>query len=203
MATASARAPIKDNVLAVTVVLTAVGYALVAATFGGLLPYPTLSVTVTDLMSHAIAVVNTLALACFLAGWYWIRRGEVGKHRAAMASAFTLILVFLLLYLPRVGGGGERHFVLEASYAWVPTWWVVEPLYLVMLAVHILLSALAMPVVLYAFLLGVTHSPAELRETRHARVGRIAAAAWSLSLALGVFTYLLLNHLYASEFVPA
>jgi putative membrane protein len=47
--------------------------------------------------------------------------------------------------------------------------------------------------------LGLTHTPAELRDTSHARVGRIAVAAWSLSLFLGVVTYVLLNHVYSWE----
>jgi putative membrane protein len=38
-----------------------------------------------------------------------------------------------------------------------------------------------------------------LRETVHARVGRVAVAAWSLSLFLGIVTYVLLNHVYGWE----
>jgi putative membrane protein len=38
-----------------------------------------------------------------------------------------------------------------------------------------------------------------LRDTAHARVGRIAAAAWTLSLFLGIVTYVLLNHVYGWE----
>ena len=56
-----------------------------------------------------------------------------------------------------------------------------------------------MPVVLHAVVHGLTHSPAELRNTVHPRVGRIAVAAWTLSLLLGIVTYLLLNHLYSWE----
>jgi putative membrane protein len=73
-----------------------------------------------------------------------------------------------------------------------------------MLAVHIVLSVVSVPVVLYALVLGLTHSPAELREeTPHRRVGRIAASAWILSLSLGVVTYLLLNHVFDWRFVDA
>jgi putative membrane protein len=70
-----------------------------------------------------------------------------------------------------------------------------------MLAVHILLSVLAVPLVILALVLGLTHSPAELRETVHPRIGRVAAATWILSLALGVITYVMLNHVYGYEFV--
>ncbi len=120
-----------------------------------------------------------------------------------MVLSFVLIVLFLLLYLPKVGGGGEKHFVLATQYAWVPLWEWVYPAYLGMLAIHIVLSVLAVPLVLYAIVLGLTHTPSELTETRHATVGRIAAGTWILSLSLGVITYLMLNHLYTAEFVPA
>jgi putative membrane protein len=68
-----------------------------------------------------------------------------------------------------------------------------------MLAIHVLLSIVAVPVVLHAVVLGLTHSPNELRDTIHPTVGRIAVTAWTLSLALGVITYVLLNHVYSWE----
>lgn len=204
MATAGVHRRARDRPLGATLLLTALGYALVVGTFAGLVPlYPDIGERGVDLLSHAIAVVNTLATIALALGWYWIRRGEVDRHRIAMMSAFALIVLFLLLYLPKVGGGGEKHFVLESAYAWVPLWSWIHPAYLVMLAIHILLSVLAVPLVLYALVLGLTHSPTELAETSHATVGRIAAATWILSLTLGVVTYVLLNHLYAAEFVPS
>jgi putative membrane protein len=198
MGTASVRGPVREHPLAVTVVLSVVGYGLVVGTFLGLVPggvYPELTLQQVNLLTDAIAVVNTLATVTLLAGWRWIRRDEVEKHAAAMVTAFVLILVFLVLYLTKIGGGGTKEFVgpTLAYYA-----------YLAMLAVHILLSVVAVPVVLYALVLGLTHTPAELRtETPHRRVGRIAAGSWILSLTLGVVTYLLLNHVYEWEFVEA
>jgi len=128
----------------------------------------------------------------------------VSKHAHAMLSAFVLILLFLGMYLPKVAGGGTKEFVLDSAYGWVPLWEWVYPAYLAMLAIHILLSILAMPLVLYAVVLGLTHTPEELRtQTPHRTVGRVAAGTWILSLALGVVTYLLLNHVYAYEFVAA
>jgi len=204
MSTVTGPEPIKEHATAVTAALTVAGYGLVAATFGGLLPiYPDIGESGVNLLGHAIAVVNTAATVTLALGWYYIRKGEVTKHRNLMITSFVLIVLFLLLYLPKVGGGGEKQFVLSASYAFVPTWEWIRPAYLGMLAIHILLSVITMPVVLYALVLGVTHSPAELRESIHPRVGRIAAASWILSLVLGVLTYVLLNHLYAYEFVAS
>lgn len=183
----------KEHNLAATVLLSALGYAVVIATFAGALPYPDVGLDTVNLMAHAIAAVNTATLLCILAGWRWIRRGEVRKHRAAMVSAFSLIILFLLIYLFKVGGGGTKEFV-------GPTL-VRNYLYLPMLAVHLVLSIVSVPVVIYAVVLGLTHTPEELRETPHARIGRIAAGAWSLSLFLGVIAYILLNHVYSWDYL--
>ena len=197
----------RDHPRATTLILAAVGYAAVVGVFA--VPsvqalFPTLNLGQVNLLAHAIAVVNTLAVTSLAAGWYWIRNDEVSKHAHAMLTAFVLILLFLGMYLPKVAGGGTKEFVLDSAYGWVPLWEPVYPAYLAMLAIHILLSILAMPLVVYAVVLGVTHTPTELRtETPHRTVGRVAAGTWILSLALGVVAYLLLNHVYAYEFVPA
>ena len=183
----------------VTAALSVVGYALVIGTFVGPTPYPALSRETTLLFGDLIAVVNSAALLSLLAGWRLIRRGEVRKHRAAMLTAFGLILCFLVLYLWKVGGGFEKSLVIEEGQFLGAYAGLVRPVYLAMLAVHVVLSVLAVPVVLHAVVLGLTHSTAELRRTSHARVGRIAVYAWSLSLALGIVTYVLLNHVYGWE----
>jgi putative membrane protein len=191
MATTTGTRRVKEYPRATTAVLSVLGYVLVLGTFAGLLPiYPELGRETVDLLSHAIAVVNTVALVSIVLGWRWIRRGEIRKHRAAMLTAFAMIIAFLALYLVKVGGGGEKAIAASGAVYYA---------YLAMLAIHILLSVVAVPVVLYAVVLGLTHTPSELRDTAHARVGRWAAASWGLSLALGIVTYLLLNHVYGVE----
>ena len=198
MSTATLRDRAKDRAGAITLLLTVVGYGAVGGAF--LVPefqalFPTLSKGTVDLLAHAIAAVNTVTIVTLSLGWYWIRNDEVKKHAAAMTTSFVLILLFLGMYLPKVAGGGTKYFVGPdpAYYA-----------YLIMLAVHILLSIVSVPVVLYALVLGLTHTERELRnQTPHRRVGRIAASAWLLSLVLGVVTYLLLNHVYDSTFEAA
>ncbi|WP_049971196.1 DUF420 domain-containing protein [Haladaptatus cibarius] len=195
MATANARQRARESPVKVTAVLSAIGYVLVLGTFAGVIPiYPELDIGTVNLLSDAIAVVNSVATISLVLGWYWIRNGEVKKHRAAMLTAFGLIIVFLVLYLTKVGGaGGEKHILVDGFPYYA---------YLIMLAVHIILSIVSVPVVLFALVLGLTHTPAELKETAHAKIGRIAASAWIVSLVLGVVTYVMLNHIYNWE-IPA
>lgn len=198
MSTVSVRDRAKERAGAITVLLTVVGYGAVGGVF--LVPefqalFPDLTRETVDLLAHGIAAVNSVAIVTLSLGWYWIRNDEVRKHAAAMSTSFALILLFLAMYLPKVAGGGTKLFVGPDTVYYA---------YLVMLAIHILLSIVSVPVVLYAVVLGLTHTERELRnETPHRTVGRIAAGAWLLSLVLGVVTYLLLNHVYDSTFEAA
>jgi putative membrane protein len=195
MATADAgvAGAVKRHPWAVVAVLTVVGYVLVVGTlYVGLPIYPDVSLATVNLLSHAIAVVNTVAVVLLLTGWWFIRAGDEDRHRTAMLAAFALIVLFLVLYLLKTGGGGRKEFVGPdpAYYA-----------YLGMLGIHIVLSILSVPLVLYNVVTGLTHTNAELRGTPHARVGRWSVVVWSVSLTLGVLAYLLLNHVYTYEFV--
>jgi putative membrane protein len=181
-----------------TAVLSVLGYALVGGVFAGF-RLPALDESTVLLFGDLIAVVNTCALAAIVAGVAFVERGQVRRHRAAMLTAFALIMLFLVLYLWKVGGGFTKEFVVPAGAPLADHAGTVEAAYLVMLAVHVVLSVVAVPVVLHAVVLGLTHTPAELPRTEHPRVGRVAVAAWGLSLFLGVVTYLLLNHVYAWE----
>ncbi|QLG63578.1 DUF420 domain-containing protein [Halorarum salinum] len=199
------RGAVKAHPRTFVAAVSIVGYGLVIGTFAGVVPasvFPSLTRGEVDLLSHAIAAVNTVTTVLLALGWRWIRADEVRKHAAAMTASFGLIMLFLVLYLTRVGGGpGEKRLVVESGMFLGQFAGLVSGAYLAMLAIHILLSVVSVPVVLYAITLGLTHSTAELRGTPHARVGRIAAGAWILSLVLGVVTYLLLNWVYAYEFV--
>lgn len=200
MATATPDGPVgvvREHPLGVTAALSALGYVLVGGAFAGVLPiFPPLSDAAVLLFSDAIAVVNSFALVSLLVGWYAIRAGRVRRHRAAMLTAFALISLFLVLYLWKVGGGFEKSFVVPEGAFLAGYAGIIRPLYLAMLGIHVFLSVVSVPVVLFAVVLGLTRSPEELRDTSHARVGRIAVVAWSVSLFLGIVTYVMLNHVY-------
>lgn len=181
----------REHPRALAAVLTVVGYTVVIGTLyaeTGL--YPEISEPTVDLLSHAIAVVNTATVGTLVAGVYFIRTDQIKKHRAAMITAFVLILVFLVLYLLKTGGGGRKEIIAGAP---------LRSVYLGMLGIHIVLSVLAVPFVLYAITLGLTRTPAELKQSVHAWVGRIAVTAWLVSLVLGIVAYLMLTFYYGPE----
>ena len=191
MSTVRGPALAREHPRALTAVLTVVGYVVVVGTlYGDVGLYPEISESTVDALAAAIAVVNSLTVGCLLAGVYWIRDGEVRKHRAAMVAAFSLILVFLVLYLLKTGGGGRKEIIEGAP---------LRGYYLGMLGIHILLSVVSVPLVLYQVTLGATHTTAELRETAHATVGRVAVSAWLVSLVLGVVAYLMLAFFYGPQ----
>ncbi len=180
-----------------SLLLTCLGYLVVIGTlyFDFLNPiYPSLSRDQVNLLSHLIALVNTVTLTLLILGWFWIRRGDVKKHPFCMTTAFILILVFLILYLLKTGGGGRKEFVGP---------WTPKLLYLLLLGIHILLSIVSVPLVVYTLVLGWTRSIKRLPDSPHGTIGRYAAGAWIISLALGIVAYVLLNHVYSFTFVPA
>ena len=181
----------RDHPRALAAVLTVVGYVVVIGTlYGDVGIYPEISESTVDLLAHAIAVINAATIGTLLVGIYWIKNDEVEKHRAAMVTAFALILLFLVLYLLKTGGGGRKEIIAGAP---------LRSLYLGSLGIHIFLSVVAVPFVLYAITLGLTHTPSELRETAHATVGRIAVSTWLVSLVLGLLAYFMLTFYYGPE----
>lgn len=183
----------------VTAVLSVIGYTLVIGSFVGLVPFPELRRDTVILFGDLIAVINATALTTLLVGWRFIKRGDIQKHKWSMLTTFVLILLFLVIYIWKQAGGFTKEFVVSQGQFLAGFATIITYTYWGMLAIHILLSIVAVPVVLHAVVLGLTHSPAELGDTLHPRVGKTAVAAWSVSLALGLLTYLMLNHIYGWE----
>lgn len=137
---------------------------------------------------HLIAAINATALIMLVRGRSAIRAGRVAVHRRCMLTAAVLISAFLVLYVTRVALGGTKAFPGPAA--------VRVYLYLPMLAVHILLSIVSVPLVIHNLLVGLSRPVSAIGATAHPRVGRAAVALWSVSLLLGIGVYVLLNVLY-------
>ncbi len=175
-------------------ILSVIGYTILfVAIFSLSNIFPKLSPTDVNLLSDIIAIINTITVVILGLGWYFIRERDIKKHKNAMIVSFLLILIFLILYIVKTGGGGTKVLLPPERQQWVKSY-----IYLPILAIHLMLSIISVPVVLYALVLGLTHTPKELVDTQKKKIGRIAVSAWILSLILGIITYIILN-IYPTE----
>jgi len=185
------RAFLRDRVRAASAVLGTISLLLVFAAAGQQIPtalLPSAPDAFLDAIPHANAAISLLAIGTITAGWRAIRRGAVDRHRKLMGISAGLFGAFLVLYLYRVALLGPHGFPgPDAVYLY---------LYLPLLAIHILFAVICVPLLWYVGLLGVTRSVPEIRESAHAKVGRVAAALWLISFSLGVVVYLLLYVVY-------
>ena len=179
------RATVRDHTLGVAAVLSVVSLALVFAAALRVVPaelLPRAPAAVVDAIPHVNAVACSVALVCVLLGVRAIRDGEIERHRKLMGSAFALFVLFLVGYLYRVALVGPTAF---------PATGLLETAYLAILAIHVTLAVVCVPLLFYTLLLAWSHPVSELPSTNHRKVGRVAAPLWAISFALGVVVYLL------------
>lgn len=177
----------RERVPELTALLSVVSLALVFGAVLGyipetLLPYSGPLVTV---IPHLNALISATAIVTILVGVRAIRQRNVATHRLSMLTATGLFALFLMLYLYRVSLEGPTPYS-------GPDWFKLY-VYLPMLAIHILLAIVCVPLVYYALLLAWTHEMSELPRTNHPRIGRLAAGLWLISFSLGIGVYLVLH----------
>lgn len=174
-----------------TGVLSVASVALVFAAALGVIPASALprSEAAVEAIPHLNAVISVLAVGIIGFGWRSIRNGQVKRHRVAMVSAFVLFVAFLVLYFYKVILEGPATFPgPDAVYRFV---------YLPLLAIHVLLAVVTLPLLYYVLLLATTRPVSALPDTPHPRVGRIAASLWITSFVLGIVVYAMLYLVYA------
>ncbi|QGN06459.1 DUF420 domain-containing protein [Halorhabdus sp. CBA1104] len=180
------RSAVRRHVGGLATLLSVVSLAVIFGVVGGVVPsslLPRAPEALITAIPHLNAAISALALLAIVAGVRAIHRQDVQTHRRLMGTAFALFVAFLSLYLYRLTLEGTTHFGGPAA---------IEPLYLLVLAIHISLAILCLPLLYYVLLLAYAYEPDELPSTPHPRVGRIAAGLWAISFALGIVVYLLL-----------
>ncbi len=172
-----------------TLVITLILYSALAFVLFGERPEsltPELA-TLVQILPHTIAAVNAVALTSLLLGLRAIKQREITKHRIYMTLAVILIIAFLIMYVTRINLGGVKQFQgPEIIYIYI---------YLPLLVIHVFLSIVSVPLVVYNTLTGMMLPFSTVAQTRHPKVGKLAVAMWSVSLALGIIVYFLLNYI--------
>jgi uncharacterized membrane protein YozB (DUF420 family) len=128
------------------------------------------------------AWLNGSSAVFLVAGLVSIKSGKRGAHELWMKGAFVLSCAFLASYL-------YYHFVVESMRA--PTkfnhagW--IRPAYYVMLATHVVLAMVNLPLVLRVLFLA--HKE---RWSAHKKLARITFPIWLYVSVTGVLVYLAL-----------
>lgn len=125
------------------------------------------------------AFCNAASALAALAGVWAIRRGRDKGHRVCMLAALAFSALFLAGYIV------FHHFRGETRYAGAGS---LKLLYLIVLASHVLLSALVLPMLLAA----VAFAGLGIFE-RHRRIARWALPLWLYVSVSGVAVYVFLR----------
>ena len=135
-----------------------------------------------SVLPHLNAGLNATSFALLLAGFFFIRRGRVAAHRAAMVAALAVSGLFLASYVVYHYNYGSVRFTGQGT---------VRTVYFVILITHVILAAAIVPLVL----LTVTRA-ARGDYARHRRIARWTYPLWLYVSITGVVVYLMLYRLY-------
>jgi putative membrane protein len=124
------------------------------------------------------ATLNGLCTIALLAGFYFIRLRRIAAHRASMITAFLFSSLFLISYITNHALHGETHF---------PGSGTVKTVYLSILASHIVLSVVALPMVLTTFFFSLSG-----RIPQHRRIARFTLPLWLYVSVTGVVVHAML-----------
>ena len=125
------------------------------------------------------AVLNGLAAIALLIGYTFIRARQIERHRAAMIAAFIFSTLFLVSYIAHHALHGDVRYPLHAAF---------RTFYLWLLASHILLAIVALPVVLITFFFSLSG-----RIPQHRKIARWTFPLWLYVSLSGVATYVMLR----------
>ena len=125
------------------------------------------------------AVFNGLSATALAVGFVFILRRQLAAHRNAMLTAFVFSSLFLVSYILNHYLHGDTRYPATVPYR-VP--------YLLMLASHVLLSVVALPLVLLTFFLSLSG-----RFAIHKKVARWTFPLWFYVSVTGVLVYLWLH----------
>jgi putative membrane protein len=124
------------------------------------------------------AALNTLATLFLLAGYFFIRRKNVGAHRVSMIGALAASAAFLTSYVIYHANVGSRPFTGTGA---------IRIVYFAVLISHVVLATAIVPLVLMT----VSRALAG-RFDRHRRIARITWPLWMYVSVTGVIVYVML-----------
>ncbi len=125
------------------------------------------------------ALFNGLSAVALVIGYTFIRARRVTAHRAAMFTAFVFSTLFLVSYVLHHYLHGDVYYPAHAPLRMV---------YLPLLASHIVLATLTLPLILVTFFFSLTG-----RIPQHRKIARWTFPLWLYVSITGVITWAMLR----------
>ena len=125
------------------------------------------------------ALLNGSSAIALCVGFYFIKQGNRAAHRTSMFFAFGFSSLFLISYIVNHALHGDTLF---------PGHGTVRAIYLSILASHILLSVIALPLVLTTFFFSLSG-----RFAMHRRIARVTFPVWLYVSITGVIVFAFLK----------
>ena len=128
------------------------------------------------------AGLNTLSAVLLSSGYFFIRRKNKTAHRRCMISALFVSFLFTLSYLYYHAQVGNIAFAGQG---------LVRPIYFSVLASHVILAALTVPLVLITVWRIFRKQP-----EKHRKIARWTLPIWLYVSITGVMIYIMAFHIY-------
>lgn len=149
------------------------------------------------ILPHLNATFNTITSVVLLLGLYFIKKNNIKAHKSMMSIAFTLGSLFLMSYViyhstadSTVYGDVNGNGVLdEAEKTSKFMFW--RGFYVVLLLSHILLAAIVVPFVLFAFYYALTD-----KIEKHKKIVKWTFPIWFYVSVTGVIVYAMVSQYY-------
>jgi putative membrane protein len=125
------------------------------------------------------AILNGLSATALLIGFTFVRAHRIKAHRAAMMTAFVFSTLFLVSYIAHHALHGDVRYPIHAA---------LRSVYLPLLASHIILAIVALPMVLVTFFFSLSG-----RIPQHRKIARWTFPLWLYVSVTGVITYVMLR----------
>ena len=124
-------------------------------------------------------VLNASCAVCLVAGVSAIKKGRARTHMRWMFAAFVCSALFLVSYILHHHLHGDSRFPTDNS---------LRPLYLFILASHVLLSVACLPMIFMTFFFSLAG-----RLVQHKKIARFTFPIWLYVSVTGVLVYVLLK----------
>ncbi len=135
-------------------------------------------------LPHLNAVINTAASLALFVGLVFIKQKQYSYHGATMTVAFVLGAIFLISYVIYHASAESTSFGGEGF---------VRTVYYFLLITHIILAAVALFPILFAYYYGYTD-----QRDKHRKVVKFAYPIWLYVSVTGVIVYLMISPYYVN-----